>query len=226
MKQANKQTNNAKGQTKEQTNKKQAIQTSRQTKEQTNKHTAVILQSETNVLYAFARKGACPALEVEKYHTYNTLGTIRYDFHLSVGSLSTLITVTSTVTYIRIPTCVQGLFIQPIFVNTTELEVKVEVTLSCIDNILPTCNFRLYSAVLSRFTGIVCVFLGVFNLHAEVKHSFSEKGSNVCQQLLRKWTCPNYVRFRKKHFSKCKEISSLNRYTCLYCYMTHIFTGK
>jgi len=134
------------------------------------------------VLYAVARKGACRALEVENCHTYNTIGTVSDHCHVPMGSLSTLINVTSTVTYIIIPKCVQGLFMQPIFVHTTELEVKDEATLSCRGNIPPTCNFCLYRAVLSRFTGTVCVFLGVFNLHAEVKHSFSEECSRVCQQ--------------------------------------------
>ena len=161
--------------------------------------------------------GTYSAPEVENYHpyVYNSLGTISDHCHVPVGSLSTIITVTSTVTYIISPTCVQGLFIQPIIVNSRELEVKGEAILSCRGNILPTLNFCLYSPVLSRFTGIVCVFLGVFNLHAEVKHSFSEKGSSVCQQHLRKWTCPNYARVRKKQFSKSKGISSLNRYTCV-----------
>jgi len=116
-------------QTNERTNK-QAIQMSKQTKEQTktnkqatqtNKQThqqrAVIIQSETNVLYAVASKGACPALEMENYHTYNTIGTISDHCHVPVESLLTLITVNSTVTYIIIPKCLQGLFMQPIFVH-------------------------------------------------------------------------------------------------------------
>jgi len=78
----------------------------KQASKQTNKQTAVIIQSETNVLYAVPRKGACPALEVENYHTFNTIGTISDHFHVPVGSLSTLITVTSTVTYTIITTCV------------------------------------------------------------------------------------------------------------------------
>jgi hypothetical protein len=71
---------------------------------------------------------------------------------------------------------------QPTFVHTRDPEVKGEATLSCRGNTFATCNFCLYRALRSRFPGVVCVFLGVFYLPAEVKHNFSENGSRVCQK--------------------------------------------
>ena len=100
---------------------------------------------------------------MENYRTYNTIGTISDHYHVPVGSLSNLITLTSTVTYIIIPTCVQGLFMQPTFVHTTELEVKGEATLSCRGNILLHVIF-VFTVLFFRDSLVLCVFSLEFSI--------------------------------------------------------------
>ena len=171
------------------TNKKQTGNTNEQTNERTNKQTNSSYDTEWDKRsVSCSKKGclSCPGsgeLPHVQHYWYQkwplscvwgaTFDPYHSDLHRNV--------------YYNSNMCI-GPFIQPTFVHTTELEVKDEAALSCRGSIFLTCNilltfnFCLYRALPSRFTGIVCVFPGVFNLHAEVKHSFSEKRSRVCQQ--------------------------------------------
>jgi len=133
-----------------------------------------------------------------------------------------------TVTYIIIPTCVQGHFMQPTFVHATELEVKGEATLSCRGNtsILLHVIF-VFIVLFFRDSLVLCVFSLEFSIFLQKLNTASRRRvpefvNNVVDSRparillgLRRSSSPNVRKFRP-----WADVH------LLYCYMTHIFTGK